>query len=274
MHQHPVRPGALLASLLRHRELILRLAAREFGQRFRGSLLGVGWAVLTPLLTAAVFTFVFSAVFPSRWGGPSAPQGPFDFAILFLAGLAVHSIFAECVTRGPALVVGNASYVTKVVFPLEVLPFVAALTALTNATISLGIVLLANLLLNGELHATALFLPLVLAPYLLFVVALCMLLAATGVYLRDLGQVVGLLVTVSLFLTPIFYPVEAVPAALRPVIWLNPLTFVVEQVRAVLVFGRFPDLPGLALYSLAAFGALAVAFWVFQRLRAGFADVL
>ncbi len=274
MKRHPTTLRALFASLLAHRQLVWRLAGREFGARFRGSVLGLGWAVAVPLLTAAVYTFVFSAVFQMRWGQQPAGAGHFDFALVLLAGLAVHAVFADCVGRAPMLVVGNASYVTKVVFPLEVLPFVVLLNALANAAISLAIVVVGTLLLRGELHATALWLPLVFAPYLLFVAALVLAISAVGVFLRDIGPVVALLVTASLFLTPIFYPVEAVPAGMRAVMWLNPLTLIVEQARAVLVFGQAPDLVALGLYAIAAAAALWGAFWAFQRLRPGFADVL
>jgi lipopolysaccharide transport system permease protein len=272
MRRHPASLVELIRSVVRHRDLIFRLSAREFSQRFRGSMLGVTWAVLMPLFTAAVYTFVFSTVFKARW--PGAADGPFHFAIIYLTGMVVHTIFAESVARAPMLVVGNASYVTKVVFPLEILPVVAVLTALVNASIGIAIVLLGNLLLNGEIYLTILTLPIVIAPYLLFVVALVFFFAAAGVYLRDLSQVVSLLITITLFLTPIFFPIEAVPESFRRVIWLNPLTFVVQQARDVTIFGRWPDLVGLSVYTLAAVVALACAFWVFQRLRNGFADVL
>lgn len=273
MRRHTVHLGHFFASIIEHRDLIQRLAAREFGQRFRGSTLGLGWAVLTPLLTAAIFTFVFSSIFQARWG-VAGPSGPFDFAVIFLAGLAVHTIFAESLNRAPILVVGNAGYVTKVVFPLEILPVVSLVSALANAAIWLAVVMLGNLIFNGVIQLTSLLLPLVLLPYLIFIVALGLLVAACGVFIRDLSQVVGLLVTASMFLTPIFYPIQAVPPRFQTLMWLNPLTFVVEQVRAVLIFGRWPDFGGLALYSIAALAFLAVAFWVFQRLRPGFADVL
>ncbi len=274
MKSHPTSLGALFASLLAHRQLLWRLAGREFGARFRGSVLGLGWAFAVPLLTAAVYTFVFSAVFQARWGQQPASAGHFDFALVLLAGLAVHAVFAECVGRAPTLVVGHASYVTKVVFPLEILPFVVLLNALANAAITLAIVLVGTLVLRGELHPTALWLPVVLAPFLLFAAALLFAVSAVGVFLRDIAPLTGLLITASLFLTPIFYPIEAVPAALRPVMWLNPLTLVVEQARAVLVFGHAPDLLALGLYAAAAAAALRAAFWAFQRLRPGFADVL
>jgi homopolymeric O-antigen transport system permease protein len=271
MRRHPASLGEFARSIVRHHDLILRLATREFTQRFRGSMLGVVWAVLIPLFTAAVYTFVFSTVFKARW--PGAAEGPFDFALIFLTGLTVHTIFAESVARAP-MVVGNASYVKKVIFPLEILPVVAVLTALVNACIGIAIVLIGNLILNGKIFITILTLPLVIAPYLIFVIALTLFFAAAGVYLRDLSQVVGLLITVTMFLTPIFFPIEAVPEQYQRAIWLNPLTFVVQQARDVTIFGRWPDFVGLSIYTLAALASLACAFWVFQRLRNGFADVL
>lgn len=273
MQRLSARPPDLFRSVLAHRELILRLTTREVTQRFQGSLLGVAWMVLTPLLTAAVFTFVFSAVFQTRWGG-TTPTGPFDFAILLLVGMAVHGVFAEAVGRAPILILSQASYVTKVVFPIEVLPLVVVLSSLVNAVMTIAIVLVGQLLLNGVFHWTAIFWPVVIAPYLIFVAALVMFFAACGVFLRDLSQIVSLLITVTLFLTPIFYPLNAVPGAFRTVMRLNPLTSIVEQSRTVIVFGGLPDFVSLALYTLCALAALAMSFWLFQRLRPGFADVL
>lgn len=273
MRRQPLDLGSFVRSVIDHRELILRLAGREVTQRFQGSVLGLAWMVLTPLLTAAVFTFVFSTVFQTRWGG-NAQAGPFDFAILLLVGMAVHGIFAEAVGRAPGLVLTQANYVTKVVFPIEVLPVVAVLTSLVNAFVTIAIVALGQLLLKGVLHWTLLLWPLVIAPYLLFVVALVLIFAACGVFLRDLSQIVTLLVTVTLFLTPIFYPLDAVPGAFRTVMRLNPLTSIVEQSRTVIVHGGLPDFVSLGLYALCAGTLLAFAFWLFQRLRPGFADVL
>lgn len=272
MRRHSAFIGEFARSLARHRNLIYHLSAREFTQRFRGSMLGIGWAVLVPLFMAAVYTFVFSTVFKARW--PGAADGPFDFAIIFLTGITVHTIFAEVVSRAPTLVVGNPSYITKVIFPLEILPVVSVLTALVNASIGIAIVLLGNFLLNGKFYVAVITLPLVITPYLIFIVALALLFSAIGVYLRDISQVVTLLITVTLFLTPIFFPIEAVPKSLRRVIYLNPLTFIVQQAREVTIFGRWPDFIGLTIYTFAAFVSLVFAFWVFQRLRNGFADVL
>ena len=274
--QQPSAPTVSLPgffrSLVAHRELILRLARREVTQKFQGSTLGLTWMVLTPLLTAAVFTFVFTGVFQTRWGGTQT--GPFDFAILMLTGLAVHGIFAEAVGRAPTLIIAQASYVTKVVFPIEILPVVAVLASMVTALITAAIVILGQAALNGVLHWTVIFWPLVLAPYLIFVTALVLFFAACGVFLRDLSQIVTLMVTCSLFLTPVFYPLDAVPGTFRMLMRLNPLTSIVEQSRTVIVFGGLPDFVSLGIYTMCALASLAFAFWLFQRLRPGFADVL
>jgi lipopolysaccharide transport system permease protein len=274
MKRHSTSLGAYARTALDHRDLIYRLVSREFTQRFRGSMLGATWAVLTPLLTALIFAFVFGTVFKARWGdlGTGAKHG--GFTLIFLTGLVTHGMFAEAIGRAPTLVVSNASYVKKVVFPLEILPVIAACTALINGAIGMGIVVLLNLAMNYTVHPTLLLLPLVLLPYMLLVIGLVLFLAATGVYVRDLSQVVGFVITVTMFMTPIFYPIEAVPSSFRPIIWLNPLTFVVQQARAVTVFGDLPDWGGLALYTLLACGLLWAGFWWFQRTRNGFADVI
>lgn len=263
--------AAFVRSLVLHRELLWRLAGRDVSSRFRGSALGLTWAALTPLLMATIFTWVFAGVLQSRWGGSG---GPLDFALSVMTGLVVHGIFAEAVGRAPQLILAHSNYVTKVIFPLEILPVVSTLATLVNAGITASLVLLGNLLLRGDFHPTALFLPIILIPFLVFVVALSLFLSAAGIFLRDLQQVTALVVTITLFLSPIFYPLSAVPPTFRALMRLNPLTPVIEQSRTVLVHGGWPDFTSLGLYGLCALAALAVAFWIFQRLRPGFADVL
>ena len=168
----------------------------------------------------------------------------------------------------------NPNYVKRVVFPLEILPVIAVGTALINAAFGMAIVVLLNLVLTHTVQWTMLLLPLVVVPYLLFVTGLVLFLGATGVYVRDLSQIVGFLVTVSLFLTPIFYPISAVPQSFQHFMWLNPLTFIVEQTRGIVLFGSLPDWQGLAIYTAASAALLSIGFWWFQRMRNGFADVL
>ncbi|MOA00692.1 Teichoic acid translocation permease protein TagG [compost metagenome] len=230
------------------------------------------WSLFNPIFMLVIYTFVFSVVFKARWNVGS--ESKTEFALMLFAGLIVFNLFAECVSRAPSLVIGNVNYVKKVVFPLEVLPWVSLGAALFHFFVSLGVWLIACLILVGELQLTVLLLPLILLPLLLFVMGVSWLLASLGVYLRDVGQIVGVLISVLMFMSPIFYPLTALPEEYRGLLEGNPLTPAVEGARAVLFLGDLPDWPQLGLYSLGAVIICWLGFAWFQKTRKGFADVL
>lgn len=265
-------PIEMFASLWRNRELIKASTKREVLGRYRGSLLGMLWSFFNPLFMLAVFTFVFSVIFQARWGGGSGSKT--EFALVLFAGLLVFNLFAECINRAPSLILSNVNYVKKVVFPLEILPFVGLLSALFHTFISLVVWLLAYSLFFGVPHLTVLYLPLVFIPFCLFLMGLCWALASLGVFLRDISQFIGLLTTAMMFLSPVFYPVTAFPEDYRYTLYLNPLTTVVEHTRDVLFWGKTPDLFMLGIYWMAALGIASLGFTWFQKTRKGFADVL
>jgi lipopolysaccharide transport system permease protein len=269
---HPSSPAALARSLLTQRSLIRQMSRREIVGRYRGSFLGLFWSFINPMLLLAVYTFVFSVAFNARWGA-SPEGGRFEFAMVLFCGLIVFNFFAECVSRAPQLVLNNPNYVKKVVFPLEILPWTVTLSGLFHATVS-TLILLAGIALAADLHWTTVFLPVIWAPFVVLVTGLSWLLASLGVFVRDISQVVGFVVTAMLFLSPIFYPVTALPESVQPILLANPLTFVIEQSRGALLWGETPDWRGLGLYTVGA-GLFAWAgFAWFQRTRKGFADVL
>jgi len=265
-------PMAMIRSFVSNRVLIYQLAKREVISRYRGSLMGLAWSFFNPLLMLAVYTFVFSVVFKARWGVETANKG--DFAIILFVGILVHGVFAECVNRAPSLIIGNASYVKRVVFPLETLPWVAMGAALFHALVSLMVLLLAQLLIRGVLPLTVVYLPLVLLPLVLLTMGLAWLLSALGVFVRDIGQMTGILTTILLFLAPVFYPVTSPPEGLRRWIYLNPLTFIIEESRDVLIWAKAPDFIGLGKYTVFAAFVAWVGYACFQKMRRGFADVI
>ena len=264
---------ALLAYFfpLRHAGLIRQFAAREFDARYRQSLLGSLWAVLTPLLMLGVYTFVFRSVFKLRWS--TGADSNLGFALRVYAGLAIFNFFAECVNRAPRLVLDQSHLVKKVVFPLEILPWISAVSGFVNLGIALLLLLLFSLS-DGSLHVTALALPLVWLPLLPLCVGLGWLLAAIGTYVRDVGQVLGLLVSLLMFLSPIFFPLEALPAAVQPWLALNPLALPITQTRQVLLEGLWPQWDALALQLLACCAVAWVGAAFFKAARGGFADVV
>ncbi len=251
--------------------LVLQLARRDVAGRYRGSLLGLSWSFFQPLLLLAVYTFVFGLVFKSRW---SHDQSRFGFALTLFCGLVVYNLFAECITRAPSLVLAHASYVKKVVFPLDILPWVSLSAALFHAFASLAVLFVFLVLFGPGLSPSALLLPLVLLPLLPMILGLSWLLASIGVYLRDIGQVVNLSMTVLLFMSPVFYPASGLPPAVRPWLFLNPLTLIIEETRKVLIEGIPPDWGSLLVYlAVALLVAQGGHLW-FQKTRKGFADVL
>ncbi len=271
--KHPSTPIALVSTLVRNRGLVRQLAWQEIAGRYRSSLLGVAWMAITPLLMLSVYTFVFAVVFQARWGTTGSGDKA-QFAVVLFAGLAVFTVLSECLNRAPGLIVSNANYVKRVVFPLELLPVIVLCGAVFHFMVSMLVWLVAAWILIGPPPPTAFLLPVVILPLAFGTLGASWGLAALGVYLRDVGQVVGVVVTGLLFLSPIFYPIEAVPEGARELIMLNPVGYVVEMARGVLVFGRLPDLMGFLASLLSSILVAWAGFWLFQKTRKGFADVL
>lgn len=270
---HSPSPLEIYASFMRNRVLITQMAKREVLGRYRGSIMGLGWSFFNPLLMLSVYTFFFSFVFKSRWGGVQ-DAGHADFAIILFVGLIIHGLFAECINRAPALINSNVSYVKKVVFPLEVFPWIAMGSAVFHAAISAVVLLALQLMLSGSLPWTVILFPLVIAPLILVTMGFAWFLAATGVYVRDIGQTTGLITSVLLFVSPVFYPISTLPYKMQLLVMLNPLTLIIEESRKVLLFGVMPNWAALGIYLFVAMVIAWVGFWWFQKTRKGFADVL
>ncbi len=265
---------SLANSLWRNRQLIVQMIRREVVGRYKGSAMGLVWSFLNPVFMLVVYTIVFSEIFKSRWGGDGADDSKTQFAVILFVGMIVQGLFSELLNRAPGLILSNVNYVKKVIFPLEILPVVAVGATLFHSLVSLIVLLTAFLIFNGFLHWTLVFIPLVLLPLVILSLGLAWMLASLGVFLRDVGQTVGIITTVLMFLAPVFYPVTAVPEGLRPFIMANPLTFIIEQAREVLIFGHLPSWFGLGIYTIVASVIAWLGYAWFQKTRKGFADVL
>lgn len=272
MKKHATSLVELFASPWRNRSLLMQMVIREILGRYRGSLFGLVWSLFNPLLMLAVYTFVFSVVFKARW--QMEMEGKTEFAIVLFAGMIVFGLFSECLNRAPNLILENPNFVKKVVFPLEIFPWVSVGAAFFHVLISLVVLLLFMLLAGNPWHATIILLPLVVLPVIFLALGLGWLLGSLGVYLRDVGQTIGLATTALMFLSPVFYPLSALPEELRPYLALNPLAFVIESARDVLIWGRVPDLPRSVTHTVFSMLVAWGGFFWFQKTRRGFADVL
>ena len=271
--RHASNPAAMVGSLFRNWQLILQMTKRDVITRYRGSLIGLAWSFFNPLLMLMVYTFVFSTIFNARWG-VEQENSRAGFAAILFVGVIVHGFLAECIIKAPGLILNNVSYVKRVVFPLEILPWIAVGSALFHAAVSFVVLLMAQLLLGHGIHATALYLPLVILPLLMVAVGFGWIIASLSVYVRDIGMITGVFATALMFLSPVFYPLSSLPKEFHWLAMINPLTFMIEESRKVLIFSMSPDWAGLGLYTLAALLFAWLGFWCFQRARNGFADVI
>lgn len=269
----PASPMQMARTLISNRNLIAQMTRRDVVGRYKGSVMGLAWSFLNPLLMLLIYTFVFRVVFKARWAG-SGEESQIDFAVILFVGMIVHALFAECVNRAPSLILQNVNYVKKVVFPLEILAPVALGSALFHAAASLVVLVCVIAVSGGVVHPQILLAPVLIAPVALIALGVSWFLASLGVFLRDVSQITAVLTTALLFLSPVFYPLSSMPGRFRPLIQLNPLTVAIEQMRGAVIWGASPDwrlyVPYLAIGMLVA----CAGFWWFQRTRRGFADVL
>jgi len=269
---HSKGPVSALASAWRRRDLLVKLTRREILSRYRGSWLGSLWTLLTPLLLLGIYTFIFGVVFRVRWSADQAVDA--QFAAILFAGIIVHGVLGEVFGKSPSAIVSNVNFVKKVVFPLELLPWVTVLAATFHFLLAF-VVLLGFMLFSGHgFSLTAVALPLIVLPFLLLSMGIAWFVSSFGVYVRDTGHVTGFLSTALLFLSPIFYPLSAVPEAYRHLFYLNPLTYVITEFRHVLLMDQWPAWTSLGAYWVVALVVFALGYAWFQKTRDGFSDVL
>ena len=266
-------PLAVVRSIATHWSIILQMAKRDVVGRYKGSVMGLLWSFLNPLFMLTVYTFVFSVVFKARWS-TGGDESRTQFAIILFVGMIVHGFLSEVVNKAPLIILGNTNYVKKVIFPLEILPIVALGAAFFHFAISLIVWLVFFFIFFGLPKPEIFLLLAVLIPLMFLIMGLSWGLASLGVYLRDVSQVVGVLTTVLMFMSPIFYPISALPEQYRALIHLNPLTFSVEQARDVMIWGKGINWSDWSLQLLVSLSIFWLGFAWFQKTRKGFADVL
>ncbi|MDQ0890940.1 lipopolysaccharide transport system permease protein [Paenibacillus sp. V4I9] len=267
-----VNPLNIFKNLWNHRELIKSFAKREVLSKYKGSFLGIMWSFINPLLMLIVYTFVFSEIFNAKWN--TASNSKVEFAIIIFCGLITFSIFGDVISRAPYLVLSNANYVKKVVFPLEILPVVALGSAVINSLISMGILVLCVGIFMHVIEWTLIFIPLVLCPLMLLSLGLGWFLSSLGVYLRDIAQIVTVAVQALMLLSPIMYPATLIPKDLLFLYYLNPIGYVVEDMRRIIIWGELPNWSSLGIETIIGLVIFYMGYAWFQKTRSGFSDVI
>ncbi len=262
----------IFLSFVKNWNLIFQLTKRNIEARFKGAALGVLWSFFTPILMLVVYTFVFGVILDIRWINQEG--GNLEFATILFSGLIVHTYFSDCLQASTELIVSNRQYVKKVVFPLETLSWVAAFTALFQLVVSILVLISYLLIINQSLSWTIIFLPIIIFPLMIMALGFSWLISAVTVYVRDLRQIIGPLTLILLFVSPIFYPATNLPSNLRFLIYVNPISWVVDESRNLILWGTLPDLNGALIYYSASIAIAWFGLFCFKNLRLGFSDVI
>ena len=237
-------------SLIRNRDLLEVYCRRDIMSKYKGSRGGVLWAVLTPIMMLIIYTIVFSQIFQTRWGGDELEGiSKINFALNLFTGLCVYNIFAECAAKGPTLITSNPNYIKKVIFPIEILGATTTISATFNGTVGILIAITGWAIANHEICETIIYLPIILGSYAMLMLGITWMLSIIGVLIKDTSQVIGSIISVMLFMSPVFYPSSAVPEGLRWLVSINPIAYYIEQIRNILIRGVTPNISHLMIIS-------------------------
>lgn len=263
-----------LNSLKRNSELLKMFIYRDIQDKYRGAYAGLAWLVINPLLMLTIYTIVFSQIFQIRWGSDGSIQDPAIFAINLFAGLIVFNTFAESAARSPTLISSNPNYVKKIRFPIEILGTMTTCTSTFNALIGILLLTVFQLIINQKICGTLLLLPIIWTPLLLGILGLTWILSTIGVFIKDISQVINSIITVTMFMSPIFYPKDALPDKLAIVATLNPLVKIIEQTRDVVIANRVPNMDEVLISIVIAVAWAEAAFRVMKHFQAHMGDQL
>ncbi len=262
----------MIKVLIKNNYLLRQLVKKDIQQRYQGSVLGMLWSFIAPILMLVIYTFIFSEVFQARWDVDTSDK--YQFALVLFCGLTAFNLVGEVMNRATALIASNTNYVKKVIFPLEMLPVVTTLSALFNCLISFVILIVAKLIIYKNVSPTLYLIFLNLIPLIVMAVGLGLLISAISVYLKDVGNFISLLVNILMYMSPVFFPLSAVPESFRAVCEANPMTYLIENFRNVVIYGKWLDWKYFGISCTVSIVIYWIGKVVFMRAKEGFADVL
>ncbi|WP_105619005.1 ABC transporter permease [Vallitalea okinawensis] len=261
----------LFCVIKNNKYLLWQILKRDIEVRYKESFLGMLWSLIIPIIMLIMYTFVFGVIFKAKWSSDNS--NTIEFALILFCGLNTYNMIADVVARAPSLILENVNYVKKVVFPLEILPLSLVGSAFFNVIIGYIVIIIVGGI-YGYLNWTVLLLPLQLIPVILLAAGLAWFLSALGVFVRDINNLTNVLVSFILFMSPIFYPLSSIPENIRVVYYFNPLTYIVEDIRKVLIWGEVPELHTYIIQLIVGIIVLYLGYVWFKKVKDGFVDVL
>lgn len=259
--------------LYKNRDLFVQSLTREIVQKYRGSYLGILWNFILPLVMLAVYSFIFGVIFKARWD-QQMTDSKAEFALILFVGITLYNVFSETVGASPTLIITNVNYVKKVIYPLEILSMTSIGNSLVQLLFNLVIILLGKAIIIRHFDFMILFFPLVLLPLLLLVLGISWILSGIGVFIRDMRQAATIIILIFGYITPVFYPISSVPESFRWVMYLNPMTAIVNNARRVLIYGEFPDWLSLLITFFISYLIMLIGLMFFRKVKSNFSDAI
>ncbi|MEJ7841154.1 MAG: ABC transporter permease [Rubrobacter sp.] len=264
-----------LATFWRRRWLLKYFIQRQVTRSYKRSYLGISWILLSPFVWVLFLALIFSeAVGIKDRLIPIPGQDDLNFGLYLYCGLLPFLAFSEAMNKGMSSIRGNSGLVQKVVFPLEILPFTNTIASMIDKFFGVGALLIVAVLFGRDLHWTALLLPFVVLLQVVFILGLCYIMAVLGTYLPDLSEVMRPVIRGTFFLTPILWTPDRLPESIRWVVDYNPLAYLVNAYRDLVLFGNLPGSLSTLYFTLFSVGLFIVGFALFNRVKGGFADQL
>lgn len=263
----------MFKNFFQYRFLIFSMIKREISMKYKGSILGILWSVITPIILVGVYTFCFSYIFKASWKVEKVDIH-IPYALVLFAGLNIFTLFSEIFLRSPSLISGYSYLLKKTVFPVEVLAYVSVGSALFQLIINTSIIIFINIIVYNYFVWEIVFLPFIVLPFTVFLLAICWLLSTIGVFLKDISNLLNLLVTVLMFLSPVFFSLDSMPEPYKSIAVLNPLTLIIEETRKVLLYGLLPDFKSLSIYFLFSFCFMQLSYIFLLKVKKGFGDAI
>lgn len=270
-YKSEIHPSQMFTTLWSNRDLFFQLVKRDILAKYRGSLMGVVWLLLSPLLMLSLYTIVFGVFMNVHW--PNVDNN-LMYSLIIYIGLIILNFFSECISRSPTLITSNPNFVKKVMFPLEIYPWVIVCSALFHTLINSIILSLFCLLLLGKIYLTIFFLPILFIPLIFITLGISWFLCSTGVFVKDTSHIMVFIMQIIMYLSPVFYSISTLPQKYQKILLINPLTFIIEQARSSILFGKPPHWSGFFIYCIVSLGIAWLGFVWFQKTKRGFADVL
>lgn len=268
-----VNPVRMLRELAGYRELIWQYSQREILLRYKGTYLGWVWSVISPLIVLAVYTFVFGFIMKARFSNVTE-GGRVEYALTLFCGIIVFNIFSGCISRAPQLITSKPNYVKKVVFPLAILPVTTLISNLVHSGIGFLILISSAVLVTGQISSTIYLFPLVLIPLCAFTLGLGWFLSALGVFVRDMGNLINILLQLLFFMSAVIYPITAIPGKFHTIIRSNPMITIIENARRTLIWGESIEWLWWCAVSIFSLIVMQLGFLWFMKSKRSFADLL